>query len=277
MIKGLYAAASAMIANVDRQQAISHNVANLDTPGFKQVLTSLGDFTQTAVVSPQESSLQSTAANVINGNLLQSMSYMPGDLTGMSSQHYVGNLGLGVESAPQTTDFEQGALKQTEQDLDTAIDGNGFYEVQTPDGERYTRDGRFLKDASGQLVTVDGNPVLDVNGKPIHIPEGKIGIDAAGAISVNGAAVAKLGIAVFTNPVQELTRDGLNTYMAQGAPTGKDPGQIRQGYLEGSNANPSQLMAQMVEVSRSYEAAQKMVQNEDELLGQTIGSLGRIG
>jgi flagellar basal body rod protein FlgG len=98
-----------------------------------------------------------------------------------------------------------------------------------------------------------------------------------GAIVVNGTAVATLGIGVFAAPETELQHTEGNLFTGPAASTGDEIPQVVQGYLETSNANPSQLMTQLVEVGRSYEAAQQLVQNQDELLGKTIASLGRIG
>jgi len=252
MIKGLYAAASAMLAGINRQQAIAHDVANLDTPGFKQVLTSLDDFKLTQILKTNPNAMADPVS-------------------------YLGLLGLGVESVKDSTDFSQGGLQDTGNEFDLAISGEGFFRVKTPAGERYTRDGRFIKDALGNLTTVDGNQVLNSSGQPIKLTDGETVIAPDGTITVNGVAAGQIGVASFKEPKNELTRDGENTFTSTGAPTGTEKGPISQGFLEMSNANPTQLMTQLVEVSRSYEAAQQMVQNQDELLGKTIASLGRIG
>ncbi len=252
MIKGLYSAVSAMVMNAARQQAISHNVANVQTPGFKQILTSAQDFMQSQSV-------------YTNGNLQA------------KPVQYVGTLGLGTQMGQEFIDYAQGALQKTNNPLDFALQGNGFFTVQTPDGNRFTRDGRFLRDADNTLVTVDGYQVLDDAGQPIDLPEGEIAISSEGVISVNGTEAATLGIGVFADPEAELQRTEGNLFTGPAASTGEEAPQVIQGYLETSNANISQLMTQMIEVGRSYEAAQKLVQSQDELLGQTIASLGRIG
>ena len=168
-------------------------------------------------------------------------------------------------------------MQNTANPLDFAVQGNGFFTVKTPDGNRYTRDGRFLRDADNTLVTVDGYQVLDDAGQPIELPDGEVSVAQDGAISVNGTAVATLGIGVFAEPETELQHTEGNLFTGPTASTGDEVPQVVQGYLESSNANISQLMTQLVEVGRSYEAAQKLVQNQDELLGKTIASLGRIG
>jgi flagellar basal body rod protein FlgG len=241
-----------MLANITRQQAIAHDVANMETPGFKQVLTSMDEFVTTSVnhVNPND------PARRVNT---------------------LGMLGLGVESVPDTTDFSQGGLKETGYEFDLALDGAGFFRVKTPSGERYTRDGRFLKDSQGNLVTVNGFNVLNSSGSPIKLADGEVNFAPDGAISVDGTTAGQLGIASFLDPEAQLERDGENTFRSNGAPNGTEKGSVAQGYLEMSNANPTQIMAQLVEVTRSYEAAQQMVSNQDELLGKTIASLGRIG
>jgi flagellar basal body rod protein FlgG len=253
MIKGLYAAASAMLANLSRQGVLSHNVANLDTPGFKQLMVSLEDFKQTQVVAPLN--------NPARGHL-----------------KWIGDLGLGVEPTPEMTDYSAGALKHTGEELDLAIHGPGFFRVETPNGERYTRDGRFTLDAAQQLVTVDGYRVLDPAGQPIELPLGVISITQAGTIYVEGEEAGQIGLAAFADPENDLARDLPNTFAAAAEPAaeGEEAGALHQGYLELPNANPSELMTQMVAVTRAYEAAQKMVQAQDELLGKTISSLGSL-
>lgn len=251
MIKGFYSAVSGMVMNAARQRVLSHNIANMETPGFKQIFTSVSDFMQD----------QAVYANRLNG-----------------STDYVGTLGLGSQIGLEFVDFEQGALEETENPLDFAIQqGNGFFRVQTPDGERYTRDGRFLRDAENNLVTVEGFNVLDDAGNPIELPDGEVALASDGTISVNGEEVTQLGIGVFENPRDELQHTEGNLFSGPGESTSDDEPRVVQGYLETSNANPSQLMTQLVEVVRSYEAAQKLVQNQDELLGKAISSLGRIG
>ncbi len=253
MIKGLYAAASAMLAGVNQQNILAHNVANMDTPGFKQLLLSLDDFTHTPVVQP------------------------PAELASSGRFTMVGYLGLGVETGPETVDFSEGALQFTGQSLDLAIQGPGFFRIKTPEGERYTRDGRFLLDAEKNLVTVDGYFVLDDNGQPIKLPDGQeLTVSGDGTLFVDGQAQAKLGLASFEDPQAELTKDLPNMYIAGGQPTGQELGVVAQGYLEAANVNPAQLMTQMIQVGRQYEAAQQMVQNQDQLLGQSIATLGRL-
>jgi flagellar basal body rod protein FlgG len=254
MIKGLYSAASAMLAGVHRHKILSHNAANVETPGFKQVLTSLTDFMETSVNFPPGGRATST--------------------TGQT--YYVGDLGLGVEDSPDTTDYSEAGFQNTGHHLDFAINGPGYFRVMTPNGERLTRDGRFQKDAQGGLVTVEGHQVLDPNGRPIKLPDGDLTVNPDGSILVNNQAAGRLGLAAFKNPETDLARDENNTFRAVGTPSTQVAVSVHQGFLEGSNVNPSELMTQMVTVARSYEAAQKMVTTQDELLGKSISMLGRL-
>jgi flagellar basal-body rod protein FlgF len=253
MIKGLYAAASAMLAGVNQQSILSHNVANIETPGFKQVLGSVESFLNTSVVEPPESLSQNQRLK------------------------WVGNIGLGVDSAPDMIDFSQGSLQMTNVELDFAIQGNGFFKVQTPDGIRYTRDGRFVRNSENQLVTVDGYQVLDDGDQPIELTEdGDITVSPSGELSINNQTAAQLGLASFLEPQKELTRGPNNTFAASGDPTGEDAGTVVQGYVEASNADATELITRMTQVTRQYQAAQQMVQNQDSLLGQTISTLGKM-
>ena len=253
MIKGFYAAVSSMIVNTYKQQVLSQNISNLQTPGFKQVLTTAKDFLETGVV------------------------YSPGNLLSDSRLTPIGQVGLGSDIGIERTDFTQGGMQSTENPFDLAIQGNGFFRIQTPEGIRYTRDGRFIRDAESNLVSVEGFKVLNANNQPIKLPVGNLSVAMDGTIEVNNQQVGKLGISVFADPWNELTPDGGNKYAGPRESTGTADWQIVQGYLEMSNSNPTYLMTEMIQVARSYEAAQKMVQNQDELLGKTIASLGRIG
>jgi flagellar basal-body rod protein FlgF len=251
MIKGMYSAVSAMVMNANRQEILSHNIANMQTPGFKTILTTIEDFMNTPVV------------------------YSPGASLKESSLDYIGQLGLGVKNGAQLTDFSQGALLTTGNQLDLALQADGFFTIKTPDGIRYTRDGRFLRDSNSTLSTVEGFQVLNKNGQPIRLPDGDISVGPDGTIYSGTNVVAQLEISVFANPEQELVRTRGNLFSGPAQSTGKGTPQVVQGALEGSNANPTALMTDMSEIVRSYEMAQKMVQNEDELTGKTISSLGR--
>lgn len=252
MIKGLYSAVSAMLAGVQRQKLLAHNAANVNTPGFKEIMTSMNDFVTTQVQFP------------------------PG---GNASQlaNYVGDMGLGVELAPEVTNYNEAALKNTGHTYDLAVSGPGYFRIRTPEGDRLTRDGRFLKDAQGGLVTIEGFQVLNSSNQPIRLPEGTFVVNPDGNMLVDNKAVGQMGISVFLNPDKDLVRAENNSFVAVGQPTTQAKASVEQGFLEMSNVNASELMTQMVTVARAYEAAQKMVTTQDDLVGKTISMLGRIG
>ena len=256
MIKGFYAATSAMVANMNRQSALAHNIANLDTPGFRQILYSMEDWYVTTSFQASEEILPAMDVNHI---------------------HKPGYIGLGTQNSLPIDDFNQGTVKSTGLEFDLAIRGTGFFRVRTEAGERFTRDGRFHRDANNQLVTVDGFLVLDDNGQPITLPTNTtIRIDETGTMyQTSGATVGQIGLAAFTDPQAELVRDGNNTFRADGGITAEDPGTVHQGNLEMSNATVESLMTQMVIVGRAYEAAQRVVQMEDDTTGKLISNLSR--
>lgn len=267
MIKGLYTAVSAMITGLDRQALITHNAANLDTPGFKQIMSTMQEFNQKGVFSA-ESTIE--PASVLSDNL-------PFSDSRYLNINYVGSVGTGVYTAEEQTNLTQGALLSTEEPMDLAIEGSGFFKISTPDGERYTRDGRFNLNANREVVTVDGNYLLDENDQKITLPEGSIiDIDSSGTIFLDDTEVAKIGLASFKDEQASLVRSTDNTFEAINPPDGETVGTISQGYLESSNVDTAQLMTQMVSVMRSYEAAQQMVSIQDDLLGRSISTLGRI-
>jgi flagellar basal-body rod protein FlgF len=263
MLKGIYAAASAMIVGLNRQTVISHNIDNLDTPGFKEILTSMDDYLETEV---SEKSLTNGSSSSLPFNENQ----------GIHKLRRIGDLGLGVMNNPETTNFDQGSLEITNQPLDLAIEGAGFFRVQTPDGIRYTRDGRFIRDAAGTLVTVDGYSVLGKNGAPIKLTDGDISIKSDGTISIAEKTVGQIDLVAFKEPAKELTRDLPNTFKADGSPTSTEIGRMEQGSLETTNVDTAKLMTQMISTTRAYEAAQQLMKVQDDLLGKSIASLGRF-
>jgi flagellar basal-body rod protein FlgF len=267
MIKGLYTAVSAMITGLDRQALITHNAANLDTPGFKQIMMTMEEFKQTGVFSAEP--VISSSATLTENLPIGENQFM--------AINYVGSVGTGVLKSEEQTNLSQGALLSTEEPLDLAIEGSGYFKIQTPEGERYTRDGRFNLNANREIVTVDGNYLLDENDQKITLPEGSvIEIDSTGTIFLDEEEVSKISLSSFKDELTSLTRATDNTFEATSEPDGETAGTISQGYLESSNVDIAQLTTQMVSVMRSYEAAQQMVSIQDELLGRSISTLGRI-
>lgn len=168
--------------------------------------------------------------------------------------------------------FEQGALKPTGGKFDLAIQGDGFFAVNTPDGPRLTRAGHFQLSAGGNLIDAEGNGVLGAGGNPITIPPEAtdISIGADGSISFNGQLIDRVGVFAAQG---QLMRDS-NTRFS--APEGYAPIEttgVVQGALEQSNVSPVLEVARMIEVQRAYEAGQSLLEREDQRISQLISAV----
>ncbi len=163
------------------------------------------------------------------------------------------------------TDMTQGTLTQTGGTFDLAIEGEGFFLIETAGGPRLTRAGAFATDANGELVTMDGNRVLDAGGAPVFIPQGagQIGIAADGTISEGGNPIGQLGL-VRPTDLKDLTRASGTMFDAPGGFEPVPDGRMVQGFLEGSNVNPISEISRMIEVQRAYELGQTFLDKEDE-------------
>ncbi len=173
------------------------------------------------------------------------------------------------------TDFTPGPVRHTGNDLDVALEGQGFFKVQTPKGIRYTRDGAFTLNAQGVLVTRTGDVVLGENG-PITIAGGKMTITNDGQVVVDGTAVDKLMLVEFKRP-QFLRKEGSSYYFHQGEENevlAAAETSVKQSYLEDSNVNPTAEMIKMLEAFRSFESAQKAIQTIDEVTSKMINDQG---
>jgi flagellar basal-body rod protein FlgF len=180
-------------------------------------------------------------------------------------------------------DFSQGPTEQTKNPLDVAIDGSAFLVVQTPAGERYTRDGGLQLNNQGQLVTVAGNPVLGVAGPIVFQPtDHDINITPDGTITVvegNGRTDSirgKLRLVNFAD-AQTLLKEGLNLYSAgQGAAQANTKSVVRQGFIEKSNVNAVAEMSRMMEVTRAYTAVSTLLQQQSDLHKTAIQQLADV-
>ena len=170
-------------------------------------------------------------------------------------------------------DMAGGALVQTGNPLDVALQGEGFLAVETAAGERYTKSGSLAIDATGTLVDLNGNPMLGEGG-PIQFGPDETGIQigADGSISSTAGAKGKLRLVEFANP-QELTREGNNLW-AGGTPVAATNTRAMQGFIEKSNVSGISEMAEMIRVQRAYESAASLAQKQDELRRTAIQRLG---
>jgi flagellar basal-body rod protein FlgF len=175
-------------------------------------------------------------------------------------------------------DFSQGGLKQTGSPLDVAIQGEGFFRVSTPAGERYSRDGRLSMDSQGRLVNQSGHPIQGDSGDITVDPaKGLVKIAADGTISQGTAIVGKLQVVNFAS-LAGLSKDGDGLYRNDSnlQPQATTAAQLRQGMVEGSNVDAIGQITRLIEVQRAYEATSQMVVQTNDLSKSTVDRLGRL-
>lgn len=243
----LYQAAAALEGNLLRQQTIAENLAAASVPGFKKQHTFFA-----SVASKM-------AGQGVNGADRKELQFL-------------------IPSFQQSTSTTQGSLISTGVNTDLAIDGQGFFQVQGPDGKTfYTRSGSFRPNADGVLATSEGFPLMGANG-PIRVNPNfsePITVSASGEVSQGGVALGKLEVVTFSNPGQLQPLSG--GYYAAGTitPQAANPTttSIHQGFLEGSNTSPIQEMGQLMDTLRHFEANQKIMTMQDERLGKVIQEL----
>src|SRR5580658_10168057 len=173
-------------------------------------------------------------------------------------------------------DFTEGSLVQTGSPLDVAIEGRGFFQINTPAGPRYTRDGRFRVDASGAIVDQDGDQV-DGGGAIVLDPKkGPVAISATGDVSQSGQNVGKITILNFES-LSALSKDGNNLLRNDSnlTPTAATAS-MRQGFLEQSNVDPVRQITRLIEVNRAYDAMSNMLSATDDLSTSAVQRLGAV-
>ena len=248
MIRGIYSSASGMLAETARTDAIANNLANVNTAGYKKDVTVTKDFASMLI-------------HRINDG---------------GGAPVVGPLGLGTMVDEIAPHHMAGPLRQTGAKFDVAIVGNGFFTVDTPGGERYTRNGTFSLNAQGELVTQDGNRVMGVTG-PIRLQgnTGRVEIVPDGRIMADGVEAGQFRLVQFDN-LRQLRKEGSSLYQANGAQAQPFTGQVEQGYLEMSNANVVAEMVNLIAAYRAYEVNSKTVQAHDQLLDKAVNEVGRV-
>lgn len=244
MIRGLYTSASGMLTELARNDVASNNLANSNTTGYKKDTTIIKSFPEMLIkrIEKQEEPFQ----------------------TGYKT---VGRLGTGVIVDEVVTVHDQGQIKESSNPLDFALGGDGYFVVDTPAGERYTRNGAFTLDAEGYLVTSEGHYVLGQRGR-IHLGNSEVAVDKQGNITADGVAVDTFRLVYFEDQSQ-LIKQG-DSLFAGGQPVEGFNGQIIQRATEASNVNPINEMVNLITIMRAYEANQKMIQAHDTTLGQAI-------
>lgn len=178
-------------------------------------------------------------------------------------------------------DTRQGVLTPTENPFDIALNGKGFLSVQTPDGVRYTRNGHFTLDATGRVVTREGDPLLDEGGGEIVVADPTLGtpvISGDGTIAQGNTTIGKVGVVTFENE-QSLTPAGESLYEAppSATPGPADPETtVVQGMLESSNVQPVIEITRMIELQRRYQSMQNLLSEDHDLQRTAIQRLGKI-
>lgn len=259
MIRGLYTAASGMLAEARRNDVIANNLANVDTTGFKK---------DTTVIRSFEEMLLRRFNDPVE---------LPPKGRRVDLRPIIGPLGVGAGVDDIATDFVAGPQAFTQNPLDLALEGDGFFTVLTPRGERYTRNGAFYLNGEGVLVTSEGYPVLGENGL-ITLREGEATIDRSGQISLGGAPVDRLRIVEFAD-LRGLRKEGDSLWVATpiaGPPMQSADAVVKQGYREKSNVNVIREMVEMIAAVRAYEANQKAVQAHDELMAKAVNQVGSV-
>jgi flagellar basal-body rod protein FlgF/flagellar basal-body rod protein FlgG len=217
MDSGFYAACTGLLAKTDALDLTASNMANLGTTGYKA---------QMEFYSSLEASMGNRRLSPLN--------------------QAVNDYGVLGGTA---VDLKTGEFQKTGNDLDLAVEGSGFFVIQTPEGTRYTRNGNFHTDAAGRLLTATGDQVMGEEG-PVELPSGAITISSDGTISQQGAVVAQLKFVTF-KPGTSLTPEGNSYYQApaESEQPADDP-RLSQGMLEGSNLNPVGAAVSLITLQR---------------------------
>lgn len=198
------------------------------------------------------------------------------ETTGFKAERVFARLiGDSITVADSATDLTTGTLRETGAPLDLALSNDGFFVIDTPNGERLTRGGSFTLDADGTVVDADGNALLGENG-PITAPTGTIVIDRGGAVKVNGAEVDRLRVETVPRNVR-LQHDANTTFLPDPARTSQAAGdrEVRQGALEESNVGTIDSMVDLIAIQRSFGAVQRAVTTLDGIRDTISNQLGK--
>jgi flagellar basal-body rod protein FlgF len=238
MNSGMYAALSGNLSAMRRLEVISNNLANASTPGFKA----------------DQIQFESVLAGVKNPSTQD---------PSLSNERF-------------STDFTSGPLQKSDNVLDVALDGDGFFVVQTPQGPAYTRQGNFHRGAGGKLVTADGYEVQGQGG-PISVAGGRIQIGGDGVVTVDGSPAGTLAQVDFPKPYA-LSKAGAGLFVPADPQTATTPSsaQVKQGFLESSNVKVVVEMARMIETSRYFESCAKAVKSYDDMASKAANELGKV-
>lgn len=250
MIRGLYTSGTGMISQMKKMDVITNNLSNVNTNGFKEDTLITRSFKEALVSRIDDPSVLHSAVEV-------------------------GPLNKGVRIDMVYTRFEQGSFNETGNTTDFAISGEGFFVINTPDGERLTRDGSFGLDSDGRIVNASGYPVIGENGE-IFVDNKNFTLNSKREIILNGEFIDRLLLVDADGESLRKTGDNLYMNINPQSQTDNTESNIKQGFLEGSNVDLAKSMVNIIEVYRNFESNQKVVKMIDDTLGKAVNELGKL-
>ncbi len=264
--KGIYSAVSGAMAQSSRLDTIANNIANVNTNGFKKDRQVFSEYL----------SAYEKADDLIRAPRVPASIESFYDMNGGDNSY--------VNSAGTYTNFEQGGLRPTGSALDFALEGKGFFEVLTPQGVRWTRNGGTQLDGQGRLVTKEGFPILkegqgDPTQRAFNVTSGNLTVTQRGDVFDGGNPIGRLAVVDFAK-LDDLQKVGNNLYslkdVARSTPMPVEEGRVHQGYMEASNVNVIEEMTDMITANRVFEAAQHAVKAEDQMDDKLINQVGKV-
>ena len=266
--KGIYSALSGALAQSQRLDTIANNIANVNTPGFKRDDQTFREYLTANQKPPDLQNVPKVPASIDSFYDMQG-----GDVS------YVDNSGT-------YTEFTQGSLKSTGNPLDLAIDGEGFFEVLSPQGVSFTRVGSFRLDSVGQLVTSEGHPVLlsgepgtDPGSRTIRLAQGPIQITENGEVFDGPNPVGRLSLVKVPNP-DSLGKVGNSLFRFKSNATPEvanlETASLRQGFIESSNVNIVKEMTDMISATRVFESTQKAISAYDQMADKLVNNVPKV-
>lgn len=241
MIRGLYNAATSLITRQVQQENLSNNIANMNTPGYKKTNVILKTF---------------------EDNLIERREMYPGQA---NKSKTIGSLNSGVGIDAVKTDYGQGNVIETERDTDFAItDERYMFNVVDNNGTvTLSRDGRFHIDSGGNLVDAQGRNVLGSNGRPIVLNENETVLNENGILTNSAGNVGFMLTEIDTNTGEAIRQGG-------------DLTSVKQNHLENANMDVTEVMTDIISISRNYESSQRVFQQMDEILGKAVNEVGVV-
>lgn len=244
MIKGLYTSAMGLAVQEKRQEVITNNLVNANTVGYKK----------------------ETVVSQAFPNMLIRLLNDPAN----PDAPIVGNLNMGTRIDDIVIDHSSGIVRESGDQYEMALQGEGYFVVATPAGERYTRNGQFKVDPEGRLVTSDGYPVMGLNGE-INLAGGSIQVSADGLISSNGQEIDRFRIVALDG---EIIKEGSSLFRGTDAREVERP-LVVQGFVEESNTTALEEMVNMINAAKAYESNTKLIQIQDSTLDKAVNEVGR--